>query len=103
MSNLKQVEELEANLNDYSPAVRAQALVELHQLACQGLVPLEPAAEIANLHCHTFFFQCLAATQWSGMVTKRRGITIGTVDFDVLDGVDEFLGACSDQSAVALE
>lgn len=97
MSNLKLVEELEANLNDYSPAVRAQALVELHQLACQGLIPLEPAAEITNLHCHTFFSFNAYGYSPCGLawLAKRRGIKlIGIVDFDVLDGVEEFLGAC---------
>jgi len=46
---------LETSLNDFTPAVRAQALAELVALAQQGAVPLEPEADVANMHCHTFF------------------------------------------------
>ena len=97
MSISQQIERLEAELNDFSPDVRLKALVELDELAHQGAVPLEPAAEIANMHCHTFFsFNAYgyspSALAWSA---KRRGIELmGIVDFDVLEGVDEFLNAC---------
>lgn len=97
MSIIQQVAELEANLNDFSPAVRSQALFELNELACNGDAPLEPAREIANLHCHTFFsFNAYgyspSALAW---LAKRRGFKfMGIVDFDVLDGVEEFLSAC---------
>lgn len=97
MSISQQIERLETELNDFSPAVRFKALVELDQLAQQGVIPLVPAAEIANMHCHTFFsFNAYgyspSALAW---LAKRGGIKLmGIVDFDVLDGVDEFLGAC---------
>jgi hypothetical protein len=97
MSISQHVERLEANLNDFSPAVRNQALVELEDRACRGAVPLESVAEIANLHCHTFFSFNAYGYSPSGLawLAKRRGFKLmGIVDFDILDGVDEFLSAC---------
>ena len=91
------LEELEHNLNDFSPAVRLQALAELDDLARQGAVPSEPAADVANMHCHTFFSFNAYGYSPSGLawLAKRRGFKLmGIVDFDVLDGVEEFLHAC---------
>jgi hypothetical protein len=84
-------------LNNFTPAVRAQALAELVALAQQGAVPLEPEADVANMHCHTFFsFNAYGHSPTSlAWLAKRRGFRLmGIVDFDVLDGVDEFLEAC---------
>ncbi len=73
------------------------ALVELVALADRGDISCEPAQAAVNMHCHTFFsFNAYgyspAALAW---LAKRRGFAaIGTVDFDVLDAVDEFLAAC---------
>jgi len=89
--------ELETNLNSFDPQVRANALTALEALLQQNTVPLEPEADIANMHCHTFFsFNAFgyspSALAW---LAKRRGFKlIGIVDFDVLDAVDEFLSAC---------
>ena len=49
------------------------------------------------MHCHTFFsFNAYGHSPTSlAWLAKQRGFKlIGMVDFDVLDGVDEFLGAC---------
>jgi hypothetical protein len=84
-------------LNDFTPAVRAQALAELVALTQQGAVPLEPEADVANMHCHTFFsFNACGHSPTSlAWLAKRHGFRLmGIVDFDVLDGVDEFLDAC---------
>ena len=84
-------------MNDFTPTVRAQALAELVALAQQGAVPLEPEADVANMHCHTFFsFNAYGHSPTSlAWLAKRRGFRLmGIVDFDVLDGVDECLGAC---------
>jgi hypothetical protein len=66
-------------------------------LTQQGAVPLEPEADVANMHCHTFFsFNAYGHSPTSlAWLAKRRGFRLmGIVDFDVLDGVDEFLDAC---------
>ena len=88
---------LETKLNDFAPAVRAEALAELLALAQQGAVPLDPEADVANMHCHTFFsFNAYGHSPTSlAWLAKKRGFKLmGIVDFDVLDGVDEFLNAC---------
>ena len=88
---------MEAQLNDFDPGVRAEALAELVSLAQRGAVPLEAETDVANMHCHTFFsFNAYNYSPTSLVwLAKRRGFGVmGIVDFDVLDGVDEFLDAC---------
>lgn len=84
-------------MNDFDPDARAGALAELASLASQGAIDLPLEAEVANMHCHTFFsFNALGHSPASlAWLAKRRGIKLmGIVDFDVLDAVDEFLSAC---------
>ena len=50
-----QIADLETRLNDFAPDVRAGALGELVSLMEDGSVPVEPEADVANMHCHTFF------------------------------------------------
>ena len=72
-------------------------MAELVALAEQGVVPLEPETDVANMHCHTFFsFNAYGHSPTSlAWLAKRRGFKLmGVVDFDVLDGVDEFLDGC---------
>ena len=91
------VDQLESALNDFDPAVRLESLRQLARLAHQGAVALPPERDVVNMHCHTFFsFNAYghspASLAWLG---RRHGFKLmGIVDFDVLDGVDEFLGAC---------
>ena len=77
--------------------MRLAALAELLALAHCGEIPLEPKADVVNLHCHTFFsFNACGHSPTSlAWLAKRRGFkAIGMVDFDVLDAVDEFKTAC---------
>jgi hypothetical protein len=93
----KKVAALEARLNDFAAETRLAALTELMVLADQGKIDLPPAAEIANMHCHTFFsFNGYGHSPTSlAWLARRRGFKLaGIVDFDVLDAVDEFLDAC---------
>jgi hypothetical protein len=89
--------ELESSLNDFDPAVRTRSLDDLCALVSQGELPLEPQREVANMHCHTFFSFNAYGYSPTGLawLAKRRGFKLmGIVDFDVLDGVEEFLTAC---------
>ena len=91
------ITDLETKLNDFSPQVRTQALQELVSLMQAGSLQVEPAADVANMHCHTFFsFNAYGHSPSSlAWLARRRGFKlVGIVDFDVLDGVDEFLAAC---------
>jgi hypothetical protein len=97
MDSTALLEKLEADLNNHAPARRAQALDEIQDLMRASAVPVETAAEVANMHCHTFFSFNAYGYSPSGLawLAKRRGYQLlGIVDFDVLDGVEEFLGAC---------
>jgi hypothetical protein len=91
------VSDLVTQLNDFSPAARAQALSQLVALTQQGKIPMEAEREVANLHCHTFFSFNAYGYSPSGLawLAKQRGFKLlGIVDFDILDGVDEFIQAC---------
>src|SRR3970040_2106063 len=88
---------LEADLNHFNPQVRAEALSKLAELAQNGAILTIPESCVANMHCHTFFsFNAYGHSPSSlAWLAKRRGIKLmGIVDFDVLDGADEFLEAC---------
>jgi hypothetical protein len=87
------ISRLEAQLNDFSPTKRARALEALN---ARGDSP-GASQDAVNLHCHTFFSFNAYGYSPSGLawLARRRGFKgLGIVDFDVLDGVDEFLGAC---------
>ena len=84
-------------LNDFTPQVRDQALKDLVARAETGEIAYAPEVEAVNMHCHTFFSYngygySPTALAWLG---RSKGLqAMGIVDFDVLDGVDEFLHAC---------
>ena len=88
---------LESDLNSFDPAVRAAALDALTSRTQQEATPPPPQAGTVNMHCHSFFsFNAYghspSSLAWLG---KRSGFGLmGIVDFDLLDGVDEFLSAC---------
>ncbi|GAB4446140.1 MAG: hypothetical protein Kow0031_28740 [Anaerolineae bacterium] len=92
-----QITTLETQLNDFNLATRTEALHELLRLAGQGRVEVAAPREVANMHCHTFFSfngygYSPSALAW--LARKNGYKLIGMIDFDVLDGVDEFLAAC---------
>jgi hypothetical protein len=87
----------ESRLNDFDPQVRRETLHSLVAQAGADLSLYGPEIEAVNMHCHTFFSYngygySPTALAWLG---KTKGFkAMGIVDFDVLDGVDEFLDAC---------
>jgi hypothetical protein len=97
-----QIEQLESKLTDFEPAVRTAALGELLALSEAGEIDVAPGSDVVNMHCHTFYsFNAYGHSPTSiAWLAKRSGwLAVGIVDFDVLDGVDEFLNAC-EQAAV---
>jgi len=98
----KRVRELEGELNSFDPAVRNFALSALLALVEEGVVTCPPLTSDSNLHCHSFhsyntYGFSPSALAW---IARREGIGLmGIVDFDLLDGVDEFLSAC-DQAGI---
>jgi hypothetical protein len=87
------ISDFEAQLNDFRQPLRSHALNKLMERKPDAPAP----EEVANMHCHTFFsFNAYShspsSLAWLG---RQRGYQLmGIVDFDVLDGVDEFLAAC---------
>jgi hypothetical protein len=97
MINQKEIEQLEAGLDSFNPITRKESLVGLMAFVHDGLIPVPEPKNNANLHCHSFFsFNAYGFSPshlaWLG---RKQGIMfMGIVDFDILDGVDEFLEAC---------
>lgn len=92
------IEALERRLDDFDPDTRRATLVTLAEKARTGVVELPAAGEAFNLHCHSSFSFNGYGHSPSGLVWrgKTRGLAaMGLVDFDVLDGVAEFLEACA--------
>ncbi len=93
---MNSIESLELSLDDFDPARRAAALDALIGAAERGEVALPAQGRAHNLHSHTFFSFNGYGYSPSGFAwrARRAGLfAAGIVDFDVLDGVDEFLAA----------
>ena len=89
---------LELQLNDFDPRLRREAIETLWDRARMGEIDLPPMGRAVNLHCHTFFSFNGYGMSPSAVAWKARlnGLAaVGLVDFDVLDGIDEFLSACA--------
>lgn len=98
MSNEKNIAELEESLKSFDLSKRAAALGQLSKMLSSGEVAAKSTGATVNLHCHTFFSyngygMSPASVAWW---MRREGIfAAGLVDFDVLDGVEEFLKGCA--------
>jgi hypothetical protein len=82
-----------AALDSFDLAVRQDALARLHAAAAGSYPEAEPHL---NGHAHTFY--SYNAYGYSPLhfawLAKQRGLAVaGIVDFDVLDGLDEFMAA----------
>ncbi len=92
-----QITQLEEQLDHFDLSMRQAALQELAELAQTGAVKLPQARDIANLHCHTFYSfngYGFSPSHIAWLGRKLGAKFMGIIDFDVLDGVDEFLDAC---------
>lgn len=90
------IEELEDQLNDFASEARGSALVELARRVDTGKISVPAPKPEVNLHFHTFF--SFNAHGWSpsriAWEARKYGLmAAGLVDFDVLDGMEEFLAA----------
>ena len=90
------ITELETRLDNFDRAERDQALDDLLELVKAGRIELpEPEAKV-NLHAHSFYsFNALGYSPTHIVWRARREAlrAVGLVDFDVLDGIDEFFRA----------
>lgn len=100
---------LESALDSHDVFLREQALLELCKLANDdpGMFP-EPKP-ISNMHAHTFFsYNCYGySPAHFAWLARRAGLeAAGIVDFDVVDGLAEFISASRTvgiKAAVGLE
>jgi len=90
------VEELEEKLDSFDSAERKEALLALCEKAEEGRISLPEPGTYVNLHCHTFFSYNTYGYSPSkfAWLARKAGLAVaGIVDFDVLDGLVEFLEA----------
>ncbi|MBN1584152.1 MAG: hypothetical protein JXA89_25815 [Anaerolineae bacterium] len=91
------IEALERQLDDFDPGIRSRALEALVSLVESGDCVLPQPAQVCNMHCHTFFSfngYGYSPSKLAWLAKKNGFKLVGIVDFDVLDGVEEFLAAC---------
>ncbi|MCC6143620.1 MAG: hypothetical protein IT368_07425 [Candidatus Hydrogenedentes bacterium] len=89
---------LEKQLNHFDAEKRQHALQGLLEQVENGTITLPAADSSLNLHCHSFY--SYNGYGWSPSFLAWKGrveglYAMGIVDFDVLDGVEEFLGCCA--------
>jgi len=90
-------EQLEQQLDSFDAGQREQALATLCEQANSGYIQLPEPNGFVNLHCHTFFSYNAygySPSKFAWLARKAGLAVVGTVDFDVLDALDEFRQAC---------
>jgi hypothetical protein len=90
------IDKLERKLDSFNPQQRAEALSLLLEKAQDGQIEFPPAGSSVNIHCHTFFSYNTYGYSPSkfAWLARKTGLAVaGIVDFDVLDGLEEFLEA----------
>lgn len=90
------VERAAADLASPSADTRRAAVETLARAVESGGLRTEASTGWVNLHCHTFFSYNPSGwtpSQFAWLALRRGLRAAGIVDFDVLDGVDEFLDA----------
>jgi hypothetical protein len=91
------IEKLEQELDSFDSAKRKNALLALCEKVEAGQIDLPEAGTAVNIHCHTSFSYNTYGYSPSkfAWLARKAGLAVaGTVDFDVLDALDEFLDAC---------
>jgi hypothetical protein len=89
-------EPLERQLDSFDPRQRAEALSILWREAQRPGRVLPQPSSVVNLHSHTFYSYNVYGYSPSkyAWLARRAGLAVaGIVDLDVLDGLEEFLGA----------
>lgn len=88
------VKQLEDQLDSFDARQRRDALETLWGEVQRGSIELPPRNADVNLHAHSFFSYNAygySPTKFAWLARRHGMAVAGIVDFDVLDGVDEFL------------
>ncbi len=96
MSVRKMMDDLSSGLDSFDPAERKNALEQFKKAFATSGESFVCERDDNNMHCHTFF--SFNGNGWSPThiacwAKAERLFSAGLIDFDVLDGVDEFLNA----------
>lgn len=90
------LEELEERLKHFDASVRQEALQAISAEIRAGRLPLPPLSGAVNVHLHTFFSYNAEGYSPSRLIweARKRGLdVVGSVDFDVLDAMEEIRDA----------
>ena len=93
---MDRIDELDTRLDSFDPAERDAALDALPELVERGDIRLPEPTDRVNLHAHSFYsFNAMGySPSHIAWRARREGLgVVGLVDFDVLDGIDEFYRA----------
>lgn len=87
------IAELEKQLDSFDPCQRKAALETLRDKLAAGMIEVKPPSANVNLHYHSFFSYNYRNYSPSKIawLAKIAGLAVaGIIDFDVLDGTEEF-------------
>ncbi len=90
------IDQLERQLDSFDPAERRRALLALCRQVELGQLALPKPGTYVNVHAHTFFSYNAygySPSKYAWLARKAGLAAAGIVDFDVLDGLEEFLEA----------
>jgi hypothetical protein len=90
------IEQLEDKLDSFDCTERREVLLALCEKVSAGEVTLPQRGTNVNLHCHTLFSYNTygySPIKFAWLARKHGLAVAGIVDFDVLDGLEEFLDA----------
>ena len=90
------IEQLERQLDDFDPGRRAEALKRLWRETQLDEIALPTPDGAVNVHAHTFFSYNAygySPSKFAWLARKTGLAAAGIVDFDVLDGLEEFVAA----------
>jgi len=93
---IEPIAQLEEQLDSFDAARRKESLAKLWNLVCNGKIALPAPGTDVNLHSHTFFSYNAygySPSKFAWLARKRGLAAAGIVDFDVLDGLEEFWAA----------
>ncbi len=98
MLNCQKIRDLESDLNRFNAKLREKSLLKLKEFASENNILSAVKKTPYNLHCHTFcsyngYGYSPSYIAW--LACKRLWFAAGIVDFDVLDGVEEFLSSAA--------
>lgn len=99
MFNSQKIQDLESDLNKFNAELREKSLTKLKEFASGNNILSAAKKTPYNLHCHTFcsyngYGYSPSYIAW--LACKKLWFAAGIVDFDVLDGVDEFLSSATE-------